>query len=119
MISKYEVERRLVGEGEVIVDVYQGESAQEHNNLWSCHFEGDMDSETLGTVILQARALPPGTFLKLELPVCPKCGEVPEKTSHAELVDKTEDGDIVWDYIWKCDTDCDMDWRQFAEDNYS
>ena len=85
-------------------DVYDGPECDQHRPRWivSVPKEGDED---IGDVLeLSAKTFPPGTRVIIEEPICPKCGEIYENC-------------MVRGYGY--DNECDFDWKNWAEEQYS
>jgi hypothetical protein len=75
------------------VDVYGGDSCEEHIPRWWMYAEGDKDSdESREPLTLRPENFPAGTLVTVEIPVCPDCG------TDAQMCD------------------CGFDWKKWAED---
>ena len=84
-------------------DVYAGEACDQHAAQWVGSADGDKDGDgPIGeTLNLAAVTFPPGTVVTVAEPECPQCNIIPSWV-----------GDR-----WECE--CDLDWRAFAEDQFS
>jgi len=82
-------------------DIYTGPNCDEHRPRWITSAEKEGDGELTGDIVLDPSLFPPGTRVIIEIPVCPKCGEDYE-LCNSEI-----------------DRDCDFDWKQWVESEYS
>lgn len=75
----------------------------EHEPMWEGSADGDMGSDTdKSPIILKPSDFPPGTKVVVSEPLCPKCGECFEN-----CMVRGRPGD------------CDFDWKNWAEEQYS
>lgn len=95
------MEYNVVATGEVKVDVYCGDSCQEHTPYIETQCEGDMASEQMSDFSFDAKRWPAGTKILVQVPQCPKC------EMDAEYQDEHK----------KCE--CGFDWKVWAEEQYS
>ena len=85
-------------------DVYGGKNADEHIPRWEAFCLGDRGSElSSADLILDPKLFPPGTKIEISEPICPKCGEV-----YQNCMSRGYNKD-----------ECDFDWKEWAEDQYS
>lgn len=84
--------------------VYAGKKCDQHRPRWVGCAEGDKDGDgDIGaTIKLAAKTFPPGTVMRIEEPLCPKCRSVPYDMGNGR---------------WECD--CDFDWREWASCEFS
>lgn len=79
-------------------NVYGGKNSDQHIPMWEGFDEGDMESGTEKVITLYAKHVPPGTKIVISEPECPKCHQVPDMCKFS---------------------DCDFDWKQWADNEYS
>lgn len=91
---------RRIMEAELAVDVYDGETCDQHRPYWKGWGEGDKDaaSEIGDTIELSIAKFRPGTQVFIYEPVCPQCEQARE--------------------LCEGDQDCDYDWRERDEIHY-
>jgi len=90
---------------ELKVDCYCGENADEHTKYWNGYCAGDkQDDDFKEPIILDVALLPPGTKVIVKEPACPKCGEVYGNCMVRGYGNENE---------------CDFDWKNWAEEQYS
>lgn len=82
---------------EIKVDCYDGPNFDQLKKYWWAHFEGDMDADTTSSEIfeLYLKSFPPGTKIKIEVPICPEC-------------------DMIQEFC-----DCGFDWEKWIIGEYS
>ena len=85
-------------------DVYDGPNFNQHRPRWIIGIEKEGDCDVGGTLEIQAKNHPPGTQVVIIEPLCPKCGEVYENC-------------MVRGYGHS--SECDFDWKRWAEEQYS
>jgi hypothetical protein len=66
---------------------------------WHSQCEGDMDSDHIEQISLDAKDYPPGAVVKVYLPCCPRCNQDAEMCAS--------------------DEGCDFNWQVWAECKYS
>lgn len=98
------IDYNIVSGAEVKVNVYGGDSCEEHIRYIEVWSEGDMGSDTMQEVSFDCKRWPVGTKLIVKVPCCPN----PDCDADAEFQD--QDG--------KC-TECGFDWINWAEEQYS
>lgn len=86
---------------ELAVDVYAGESCDQHQPYWRASAEGDRDGAggVPNPLTLDAETFRPGTQIFVYEPQCPACGQVREFCEY-------DDG-------------CGFDWQQRDEERYA
>jgi hypothetical protein len=91
-----ELGMRPVMWAELKVDLYDGPNCDQHRLYWDGYADGDKDGGPIGTTLtLEAATFPPGTKIRISVPICPKCGETSETC------------------------ECGFDWKQWAENKYA
>jgi len=84
---------------ELSPDVYDGDNCDEVRHRWDCYTEGDMDSDFIDVLELDAKQFPPGTKVKVLEPLCPLCHQEREFCEPYEP--------------------CDFDWDEWVQNQYS
>ena len=79
---------------EMSPDIYAGESLNEVKARWHTFCDGDMDSDHLDVVTLDANLFPPGAKISITVPCCPRCGHI------QEMCEPGEDCDFNWS-LWR------------------
>jgi len=79
-------------------DLYDGPDCNQIRHRFECFCEGDMESEFLDSIDLNASTFPPGTKVIVQIPTCPKCGMDCEMCQADDL--------------------CDFDWDSWVADKY-
>jgi hypothetical protein len=97
------MEYNVVATGEVKVDVYCGDSCEEHKPYIETQCEGDMATEQMDDFSFDAKRFPAGTKITVEVPTCPN----DDCELDAEYQDENK----------KCE--CGFDWKVWAEEQYS
>ena len=75
---------------EMSPDLYDGPECDGEKPRWHIHAEGDMDSEFVDVITLDAKTFPAGTKISISQPCCPRCGNIREVC--------VEVGDCVFDW---------------------
>jgi hypothetical protein len=84
---------------EMSPDVYDGESCDQVRPRWHVFAEGDMDSDYIDAIMLDAKHFPPGTKVLVLEPQCPQCMKIQE--------------------LCRADEACDFDWDAWILGQYS
>ncbi|MET4160540.1 hypothetical protein ABIE61_000354 [Marinobacterium sp. MBR-111] len=84
---------------EMSPDVYSGENCDQVRPRWNAHADGDMDSDYIEALTIDAKHFPPGTKIQILEPCCPKCGQIPE--------------------LCRGDDGCDFNWDEWVLGKYS
>lgn len=92
------MKRREIMWAEMSPDLYAGETCDQVRPRWHCHAEGDMDSDHMESISLDAKHFVPGTKIVVMEPECPQCGMV----ASCCITDKA----------------CDFDWDAWRDDKY-
>ncbi|PHM45890.1 hypothetical protein Xmau_00281 [Xenorhabdus mauleonii] len=98
MMRIRDIKYKTASWGEVRVDVY---ASDERKSFIEIYCDGDMESDTADKIAFDVKRWPVGTKITVEVPCCPTCG----------LDAEFQDG------AGKCE--CDFDWKNWAEEQYS
>jgi hypothetical protein len=79
-------------------DCYHGKDFDEHKHYWKAFAEGDKESDALTEINLSAELFPAGTIITVKEPCCPDCG-VPASIC--------------------IESECEFDWKQWTEIEFS
>lgn len=80
-------------------DLYAGKNCDEVRPTFECNTDGDMGSESIDILTLDATTFPPGTKITVQVPCCPDCGQEVE--------------------MCKEDEGCNFDWDEWRDNEYS
>lgn len=80
-------------------DLYDGENCDNIRSRFEIFCDGDMSSDYVDIIKLDASTFPPGTKVLVELPCCPECGMDVE--------------------LCKTYESCDFNWEEWRDDCYS
>ena len=84
--------------------IYGGDNMDKHIPQWWGYAAGDKQDDTgPERITFNPKNYPPGTKITVEVPVCPRCGEVYKNC-------------MVRGYG---EDECDFNWKQWAEEQYS
>jgi len=98
------VVRHEVARAEMSPDIYGGKTCDQVVPRWmaDCEKGGKEDVGEGGVLKLDCRLYPSGTVVRIEIPVCPDCGEPAGEGEDAGS-----------------DCLCGFSWKQWTEDRYS
>lgn len=100
-----EVERVETMWAEVKVDCYNGENGDEHEKYWNAYANGDkQDDNFKEDIVLDLEQYPAGTKVIISEPICPKCSEVYGNCMVRGYGNNNE---------------CNFDWKNWEEEQYS
>jgi hypothetical protein len=91
-------------------DCYDGETCDKHRPRWMTEYpkEGKEEDGEVLKIELDARTMPPGSRVTIEVPCCPKCGEP------ADFSGKDGKRYRKWP---KCR--CGFSWAKWVEEHFS
>ncbi len=90
-------------------DCYDGKTCDKLRPRWMTSYpkEGDEEYGELLHIDLDARMMPPGTKVIIQIPVCPECGDPADMLTPNKRRRK-----------W-CNCGCGFSWAKWAEQKYS
>lgn len=91
-------------------DCYDGKTCDRHRPRWMTSYpkEGDEEDGEVLKLEIDAKTMPPGSRVTIEVPCCPNCGE-PADMFHDSLEKVKE---------WPA-CRCGFSWKNWVEDNFS
>ncbi|HEX3800222.1 MAG TPA: hypothetical protein VH413_16120 [Verrucomicrobiae bacterium] len=91
-------------------DTYDGKNSNLHRPRWMTSYpkEGDSEDGEVLKLELDARQMPPGSRVTIEVPCCPKCGD-------------PADMNFDWRKRYRKwpNCRCGFSWRKWVEENFS
>src|ERR1051326_4893977 len=93
-------------------DCYDGETLDKHRPRWMTSYpkEGDEEDGEILKLEIDARTMPPGSRVTIEVPCCPKCGEPADMFCDPRPGTKRR--------LWP-NCPCGFSWRKWVEQNFS